>query len=77
MLNIVGQQGSGGRFCDRISRRKTLQIGALSAFGLSLPELLKVEQTSKAHAGATSKKSVILVWMHGGPSQLDTFDMKP
>lgn len=77
MLNIVGQQGSGGRFCDRISRRKTLQIGALSAFGLSLPELLKAEQTSKAHAGATSKKSVILVWMHGGPSQLDTFDMKP
>lgn len=77
MLNIFGNQDSGASFCDRMSRRKTLQIGGLSAFGLSLPGLLKAEQKNAIHSAAASKKSVILVWMHGGPSQLDTFDMKP
>ena len=60
--------------CDGIPRRRFLEIGGLSAFGLSLPGLLRAEQQD----GATrSKRSVILIWMHGGPSQLDTFDMKP
>ena len=60
--------------CDGIPRRRFLEIGGLSAFGLSLPNLLRAEQQD----GATrSKRSVILIWMHGGPSQLDTFDMKP
>ena len=54
-----------------------LQIGALSTFGLRLQDLLRAEQNMPSHFAARSKKSVILVWMHGGPSQLDTFDMKP
>ena len=77
MLNIIGQQDFGRSFCDRMTRRKSLQIGALSAFGLGLPGLLQAEQSGVGHPAASSKKSVILVWMHGGPSQLDTFDMKP
>lgn len=77
MLNILGQQNHGHSFCNRLTRRKSLQIGALSAFGLNLPGLLQAEQSGVAHPSASSKKSVILVWMHGGPSQLDTFDMKP
>ena len=60
--------------CDGIPRRRFLEIGGLSAFGLSLPDLLRAEQQD---AGTRSKRSVILIWMHGGPSQLDTFDMKP
>jgi hypothetical protein len=54
-----------------------LQVGALGAFGLGLPGLLRAESGGRLHPAARSKKSVILVWMHGGPSQLDTFDMKP
>jgi len=54
-----------------------LQIGSLSTFGLTLPGLLKAEQGGYVHPAARSKKSVILVWMHGGPSQLDMYDMKP
>ncbi len=54
-----------------------LQIGALGTFGLRLPDLLKAEQSGLVHPAARARKSVILVWMHGGPSQLDTFDMKP
>ena len=66
--------GSSRRFCDGFSRRQFIAAGSLGAFGLSLPELLRAE-SSRPDGGR--KRSVILVWQHGGPSQLDTFDMKP
>jgi uncharacterized protein (DUF1501 family) len=71
MLNVVGKQRS---LCDGLSRRRFLQIGGLSALGLSLSDVLRAEA---AGGRAPSKKAVILVWQHGGPSQLDTFDMQP
>ncbi len=77
VLNILSPSSTAHRFCDRQSRRRMLQIGALSAFGLSLPKLLQAEQSGFTHPAARSRKSVILVWMHGGPSQLDMYDMKP
>ncbi|MEI6538592.1 MAG: DUF1501 domain-containing protein [Planctomycetota bacterium] len=77
MLNIVSQLSGKNHFCDGVSRRRMLQIGALGTFGLNLQGLLRAEQGALPHPAARSKKSVILVWMHGGPSQLDTFDMKP
>ena len=77
MLNIVSQLAGKSQFCDGVSRRRMLQIGALGTFGLNLQGLLRAEQGALPHPAARSKKSVILVWMHGGPSQLDTFDMKP
>ncbi|MEZ6116904.1 MAG: DUF1501 domain-containing protein [Pirellulaceae bacterium] len=70
MLTIHGQRT---KFCDRIPRRQFIQLGTLGAFGLTLPDLLRAEATN-SHK---SKRSVILIWQHGGPSQLDTFDMKP
>lgn len=72
MLRIVGKTRSA---CDHITRRRFIEIGGLSAFGLSLPQLLRAE--SLVGGSKSSKRSVILVWQHGGPSQLDTFDMKP
>ncbi|MCA9082578.1 MAG: DUF1501 domain-containing protein [Planctomycetaceae bacterium] len=75
MLNIIGRSDRGASFCDRVARRRFLQIGGLSTFGFGLPSLLKAERTMES--GSQSRKSVILIWMHGGPSQLDTFDMKP
>ncbi len=72
MLTISG--ATDRSLCDRIPRRKFLEIGGMSAFGLSLPDLLRAEQQGTT---IRSKRSVILIWMHGGPSQLDTFDMKP
>ena len=60
------------RFCDRLSRRRFIEIGSLGVLGLSLPDLLRAKME-----GRDTGKSVILVWQHGGPSQLDTFDMKP
>ena len=67
--------------CSGISRRRAIEIGALGAFGLSLPSLLRSEARAANGSGEridhASKRSVILIWQHGGPSQLDTFDMKP
>src|SRR5688500_11338305 len=64
-----------GQFCSGINRRRLLQVGGASAFGLSLPQLLQAE----AGKPAADRKdiSVILLWMGGGPSNIDTFDMKP
>lgn len=76
MLRIESNQR--GKFCDGVSRRKFIEIGALSAFGLTLADLLKVESKARSNGDypKQSDRSVILIWQHGGPSQLDTFDMK-
>lgn len=57
-----------------IPRRRAVQIGALGAFGLTLPRLLARETASRAPARA---KACILLHQFGGPSHLDTFDPKP
>lgn len=65
------------------SRRELLRIGGLSTFGLSLEHLLNLK-TPHAQAmhplisqGFGQAQACILVYLFGGPSQLDTFDMKP
>ncbi len=75
MLTINGSLRKGRAFCDGVNRRRFVQIGAIGTFGLTLPDLLRAEQAGQTRTSA--KRSVILIWMHGGPSQLDTFDMKP
>jgi len=57
-----------------LPRRSFLKIGSLGLAGLSLPELLRAD----AHAGRTSsQKSVILIYLVGGPPHQDMFDLKP
>ena len=71
MLTLLGNQHS--RFCDGVSRRNFLKIGALGLGGLSLPELLKAE----AVAGRkNSHKAVIMIFLPGGPPHQDMFDIK-
>jgi hypothetical protein len=65
--------GGKQRYCDGISRRSFLQIGALAMGGLTLPDLLRAEQ----RAGRSSQKSVIMVYLTGGLSHHDSFDLKP
>jgi hypothetical protein len=59
-----------------MDRRAFLQIGASTVLGLSLADLLRLRAQSPAPASATAR-SVILLWLWGGPSQLDTWDPKP
>jgi hypothetical protein len=75
MLTI--ESNDRARLCDGVSRRRMIQVGTLGAFGISLRHLLGSEARASEEGKTFSKKSVILIWQHGGPSQLDTFDMKP
>ncbi len=59
-----------------LNRRSFLRVGALGLGGLTLPGLL----AARARAGQSStsnRKSVILVWLAGGPSHIDMYDLKP
>ena len=55
------------------SRREFLRVGSLALGGLSLPWLLAGRQAAGQSASDTS---VILLYLHGGPSQLETYDLK-
>src|SRR5947208_12773473 len=74
MLTIWGRSQ---RFCDGIHRRNFLQVGAFGA-GLTLADLLRA-RSAKAADGSrpTNAKSVIMVYLPGGPSHMDMYDLKP
>jgi Protein of unknown function (DUF1501) len=63
-----------GRNCRGISRRTALKAGFLGLSGLSLPDLLRLRAEGNA---AKTDTAVILLWLDGGPSQLETYDPKP
>jgi hypothetical protein len=73
MLTILGRQF---RLCDGFSRRNFMRIGALGLGGLCLPDLLKAESQSGSGSSRKSPKSVIMVFLPGGPSHQDMFDLK-
>ncbi len=66
-----------GRGC---SRRELLRVGGLSTLGLSLPQLLRANETLNDGRGGSTfgrAKNVIFLWLQGGPPQHETFDPKP
>ena len=82
MLVVPGDQGS--VTCDSgLTRRELLRVGGSSLIGLSLAQMLELQQASakEVHAGAGGPgwgkaKSVILIYLQGGPSHLDLWDPK-
>ena len=70
MLTIYGNKS---RFCDGVSRRNFLKIGSLVMGGLTLPQLLRAEAQSGIRK---SHKAVIMIFLPGGPSHQDMFDLK-
>lgn len=74
MLTIGGRADAKAQFCDGIRRRDFLRIGALGAAGLTLPGLL---QADSAAGQSGSRKSVIMIYLVGGPPHQDMFDLKP
>ena len=74
MMHFLGQPA---RLCDHVSRRFALQIGAAAPLGLTLPGLLRAEEIAKAGRIRPTAKSVVLFYLMGGQSQLDTWDMRP
>ena len=59
------------------SRRNLLKAGIAGIGGLTLPELLRQQSLAKGSGRSVRSKSVILLWMTGGPSHIDTWDPKP
>ncbi|WP_425619436.1 DUF1501 domain-containing protein [Anatilimnocola sp. NA78] len=66
-------QGSSHQFCDGLSRRTVLKIGGLAMGGLSLPQLLAAEAGAKQ---PQRQKSVIMIFLSGGPPHQDMVDLK-
>lgn len=73
---------SESRYCDGLSRRSFLQVGMAGMGSLGLADLLRAKAATAASSTTAAKSakrdtSVILIWLDGGPSHLDTYDMKP
>jgi hypothetical protein len=73
MLTITGAPQ---RLCDGLTRRGFLKAGALAVGGLTLADLLRLQAQTATRAG-TAGKAVIMVYLNGGPSHVDLYDMKP
>jgi hypothetical protein len=73
MLTIHGRPPRTSGYCDGVSRRNFLRIGALSLGGLALPQILQAEASSGIRR---SHKAVIMIFLPGGPSHQDMFDLK-
>ena len=71
MLTFAGRKHRS--FCDRVSRREFLSAGSLALGGLSLPSVLRAESQA---AASSSDRSVVMIYLPGGPTQHETFDPK-
>jgi uncharacterized protein (DUF1501 family) len=71
MLRI--DAGSSGRYCDGMSRRSFVQLGVAGMAAAGLGDVAR----AKHAAGKGNDNAAILIWLDGGPSHLDTYDLKP
>jgi hypothetical protein len=75
MITILGPSKTrSAAHCDGVSRRGFLTIGGMALGGLALPRLLRAESESQARP---SHRSIINIYLPGGPSHLDMWDLKP
>lgn len=75
MLTILGRPDGPRMHCDGIARRSFLKIGGMALGGLSLPQLLALE--NRGEGGGRSHKALINIFLPGGPSHIDLWDPKP
>src|SRR5580692_7717071 len=71
--------GSSHKYCDGVSRRDFLQIGAFGA-GLSLADMLRLKAATNNSANkkqGRTNKAAIMIYLPGGPSHMDMYDLKP
>ena len=74
MLNIIGSKL---KFCDGMNRRGFMKIGAFGA-GLTLADMLRSKaQATQTGSAPTAAKSAIMIYLPGGPSHMDMYDLKP
>lgn len=73
MLSIFGR---GTKLCDGITRREMLRVGALAFGGLTLADVLRLRAANPS-GNVARAKSIIMIWLRGGASHIDSYDMKP
>lgn len=64
------------RRCDGVHRRDFVRIGGLTALGIGLTDMLRLQAGADKKAARPARRCV-LIWLDGGPSHLETFDVKP
>jgi uncharacterized protein (DUF1501 family) len=70
--------GKTARYCDGVSRRSFLQLGVAGMAAVGLDGVLRARADSAARSeGSTKDTAVILIWLDGGPSHMDLYDLKP
>src|SRR6478672_10554862 len=70
--------GSGtSKFAEQLTRRRMLKVGGLGLLGLTLPRLLQADAVRSAAQLSARADSCIIVYLDGGPSHHDMWDMKP
>ncbi|MGL4461052.1 MAG: DUF1501 domain-containing protein [Planctomycetia bacterium] len=72
MIEFIGKRTKPD--CDGVSRRTALTVGALSLGGATMTDLLRAQASA---ASPRKDAAVILVWLGGGPSHIDMYDLKP
>lgn len=76
MLTLQARRGV--QHCDGMTRRELLKVGAIGLGGLSLSGLLQLEHGLRAASASRRRaRSVIMLFLSGGPSHLDMWDLKP
>ena len=65
------------RRCDGVRRREMLHVGGLTALGMGLQDWLGCQSAGAGPVEPIRAQSCILIWLDGGPSHLETFDLKP
>jgi len=69
--------GSAANYCDGQTRRSFLQLGVAGMASLGLSDILRARASSVSAGQPVKNTSVILIWLDGGPSHMDMYDMKP
>ena len=64
-------------YCDGMKRRTFLQVGVAGMASVALPDVLRAKAVSAKMVKAAKDTSIILIWLDGGPSHMDMYDMKP
>ncbi|MCA9101281.1 MAG: DUF1501 domain-containing protein [Planctomycetales bacterium] len=76
MFRIDG--GKTNTYCDGLSRRNFVQLGVAGMASVPLSGVLRAQAaTAERHGTSTRDRSVIMIWLDGGPSHLDLYDLKP
>ena len=69
--------GATAKYCDGLGRRSFLSLGVAGMASVGLPQMLRAREQSSQASGSKKNTSVILLWLDGGPSHIDLYDMKP